>query len=149
LLIEKGAKVTAKDNFNLTPLHFAANNGNQVIVQQLLKKGADVTAQTLSGDTALHMAYRKGHKEVMQLLIKGGADVTAITPPIAPRASQLQNRPPPAAAKTPALQTRPPPPPTSNKNTISNSPVRRTCGLCLGYLDYEPGSTEMCLCAGS
>ncbi|KFY15485.1 hypothetical protein V492_01961 [Pseudogymnoascus sp. VKM F-4246] len=84
--------------------------------------------------------------ECSEPIIKGGADAAAITPLIASGMSQIQNRPRPAAAQTPTLQNRPPPPPKVTKNTISNSAVRRTCGLCLGYRDFEPGSNEMCVC---
>jgi ankyrin repeat protein len=149
LLIEKGAKVTAKDYYNLTPLHFAAYSGNRVIVQLLLKHGADVNAKSISGDTALNIAKRQGHKEIIQLLIKGGA-INAETPPLFDaQIIPFQNHFHLPAAHTPALESRPPPPPMSDKDLISHIAVRRTCGLCLGYLDFEPGSTEMCLCAGS
>jgi ankyrin repeat protein len=42
LLLEKGADIKAKDNDERTPLSYAAENGHEVIVQQLLEKGADI-----------------------------------------------------------------------------------------------------------
>lgn len=48
LLIEAGLPVDARNNSGLTPLHFAALEGNRNTAEYLLGKGADINAKTLS-----------------------------------------------------------------------------------------------------
>jgi len=48
LLIEAGLPVDARNNSGLSPLHFAALEGNRNTAEFLLSKGADVNARTLA-----------------------------------------------------------------------------------------------------
>ncbi len=77
ILIEKGANVNAKDNFERTAFHLASERGHLEIVQCLLVKGADVNAKVYWKRTALHLASETGHLKTVQCLIDNGADVSA------------------------------------------------------------------------
>jgi ankyrin repeat protein len=70
-LLDKGAKVDAKDSHGRTPLFLAAEFGNLDTVQELLKRGADPTKGALlsHGDTPLHVAARNGLDKVIELLL--------------------------------------------------------------------------------
>ncbi|KAL9026412.1 MAG: hypothetical protein Q9196_004919 [Gyalolechia fulgens] len=86
--------VNAPDYLGRTPLHFAAFNGQENIVESLLARGALVNVrrartdpdhksflcQTIHqqfGSTPLHIAAGKGHTGVVELLLKHGADLDA------------------------------------------------------------------------
>jgi ankyrin repeat protein len=75
--IDDGADLNAKDNVNMTPLHWAVNNSQKEIVELLIANGADVNAKTENGWTPLHSAAGKGYKEIAELLINKGANVNA------------------------------------------------------------------------
>jgi ankyrin repeat protein len=86
VLLNSGANVTAKNNYNWTPLHFAAKNGYTEIVIDLLDKGADVNATANYEDdpngtqpsiTALHLAAQNEHAETVRALLNHSADVNA------------------------------------------------------------------------
>ncbi len=76
-LIVLGANVNwqDEDNYNLTPLHWAALNGSVEIARMLIDAGADVNVQTNGGRTPLHWAARRGEVEIARMLIDAGADV--------------------------------------------------------------------------
>jgi ankyrin repeat protein len=61
LLIESGAKVNVKQRHGWTPLHGAADNGDDEVVEALLAAGADLAATTDSGLTAAGSAAAKGY----------------------------------------------------------------------------------------
>jgi ankyrin repeat protein len=71
LLIEHGADIHARDQYQLTPLHRAENAET---AQLLIKHGADVHARDQNQSTPLHLAQEA---ETAQVLIKHGADVHA------------------------------------------------------------------------
>ena len=79
-LLSACAKVNEKRN-GLSPLHFAAWDGNARIAELLLTSGADVRARVDGGDyhgeTALHLAAMKNLRDVARVLIARGADVNA------------------------------------------------------------------------
>ncbi|WP_264705088.1 ankyrin repeat domain-containing protein [Wolbachia endosymbiont (group A) of Gymnosoma rotundatum] len=78
-LISEGASVNATDQNGNTPLHWAAKNGHEEVVESLLgKEGIDVNAQDRDNNTPLHWAAVKGHKEVLEALLeKDEIDVNA------------------------------------------------------------------------
>lgn len=67
----------ATNDVNFTPLHSAASNGHQTVVELLLKKGATVDAKDEGGLTSLHYASHNGHFEYVELLIQYRANVNA------------------------------------------------------------------------
>ena len=69
LLLEKGAKVNAKDWYGQTSLICAAVKGHKDVVKLLLANGADVNARTRKGFTALSLATEQGHHQVADLII--------------------------------------------------------------------------------
>jgi len=73
--ISKGADVNAKTEDAVTPLMFAANNGNNQIVQLLIDKGADVNAIPVNKITALMSAAMNNHFETVEMLVKAGANL--------------------------------------------------------------------------
>ncbi|KAI5454987.1 palmitoyltransferase akr1 [Naganishia albida] len=69
--------VNARDDSNVTPLHWAAINAHVDVCRWLLGRGAEVDA--IGGDlqaTPLQWAARNGHLYVIHLLLKHGADPT-------------------------------------------------------------------------
>jgi len=77
LLLEKGAKVSTKNQDGTTPLIFAAINGQVKIMQLLFKKGASANCHDIYGATPLMGAAVKGHSNVADFLITKGADINA------------------------------------------------------------------------
>lgn len=78
-LLDQGADVNGRDNQGVTPLHYAAQQGHNEIVELLISRGADVNLGTLKGGHApIHLACSQGQLEAVQLLTKHGADVTKV-----------------------------------------------------------------------
>ena len=78
-LLDKGANVNARDDYQFTPLHRASGVPDQdlVLLQSLIDKGADVNAQGYNGLTPLHWAAFRGGFKVAKLLLDHGADINA------------------------------------------------------------------------
>jgi ankyrin repeat protein len=76
-LLERGADVTAQNEYGSTPLHLASLEGQVEVACMLIERGADLTALNEYGSTPLHLASERGHAEVAIVLIERGADVTA------------------------------------------------------------------------
>jgi hypothetical protein len=86
-LLDAGAKVDVRGQFNETPLHWAATLGLDQLVRRLIQLGADVNAQDQKYDSsplgwALHGWMegtsgdrRSHHEEVVRRLIAAGARV--------------------------------------------------------------------------
>ena len=70
-LIEAGANVNARDNYNYAPLHRQSDEG---VVRLLIEAGADVNARDIYNSTPLYYQTDEG---VVRLLIKAGVDVNA------------------------------------------------------------------------
>jgi ankyrin repeat protein len=78
VLIQAGARVTARTREGVTPLQLAATNGSAPMIDRLLKAGADPNAPlTAGGDTALMMAARTGKTDTIRVLVEAGANVNA------------------------------------------------------------------------
>jgi len=77
LLIDKGANVNAKDEWESTPLHYAALEGHMEVAELLIDKGADVNAKDSYNRTPLLLATSDNHKDIAVLLIAKGSDVNA------------------------------------------------------------------------
>ena len=56
LLVEKGAKVDARDGRMCTPLHFAAGHGHLAVVQWLVEHKADINAKDEEGNNVYYYA---------------------------------------------------------------------------------------------
>jgi ankyrin repeat protein len=76
LLLDRGADVKVRDNFQQTPLHRACYVSGQdaALVRRLIDQGADVNAQGYNGLTPLHFAALHGDLEIAALLLDRGAD---------------------------------------------------------------------------
>jgi uncharacterized protein len=76
LLIDRGAKVDARDAAGRTPLMIAAGFTHTSVVRLLLASGADPKAEDSTlGDTPLHYAVHSGDVATVNLLIAEGADI--------------------------------------------------------------------------
>jgi ankyrin repeat protein len=71
LLIAKGAEVNKK---GWAPLHYAATNGHDDVVQLLIEHSAYIDAASPNGTTPFMMAARGDHVTTMKVLLQGGAD---------------------------------------------------------------------------
>jgi ankyrin repeat protein len=74
MLIEKGASPNIKDNFGNVPLHLAATNGNNNLVQVLAKFKANLDIQNKDGRTPLHMAAISNKTATYDKLIELGCN---------------------------------------------------------------------------
>ena len=91
-LIQQGAEVNARDQYDWTPLHDAVIQGHLDIVKALITAGADVNAQDNEERYApLHEAARMQYPEIKQILLAAGADPT-ITNNIGETPSDIEDR---------------------------------------------------------
>jgi ankyrin repeat protein len=67
LLVEKGANINAQDPFGKTPLHYAYNNPNLIMI--LLELGADITIRDSIGYTVLERIHER-HKSLVEYYMK-------------------------------------------------------------------------------
>ncbi|KAK1843233.1 ankyrin repeat protein [Colletotrichum chrysophilum] len=74
-LIDCGADLDARDNYQMTPLTLAANVSNFEAVQSLLAAGADPFCCDEEGMTALMWAVEYGSMEMVELLANTGLDL--------------------------------------------------------------------------
>jgi ankyrin repeat protein len=78
LLLEKGAKIEAKDSQDgRTPLLWAAEEGHEAVVKLLIENGANVDAKDVKGRTSLSYVAEEGHEATVKLLLERGANVDA------------------------------------------------------------------------
>lgn len=78
ILFETGnidADTEMKDGYGRTMLSWAAEKGNEAVVNQLLKKGADTELKDKPNQTPLLWAVKKGHKAIVTQLLNNGADI--------------------------------------------------------------------------
>lgn len=69
--------VNSKNNFEQTPLHLAAQNGDVFIVRLSLMQGADANSRNLLWETPLHLAVKHRHIGIVSLLVGLGADTSS------------------------------------------------------------------------
>ena len=80
ILREGGAtSVDATTQRGKTPLHHAAGQGYDAIVERLLEAGAPVDAPTRARETPLYLAASRGKSEVVGRLLRHGAAVDTVT----------------------------------------------------------------------
>ena len=77
LLLKKGAELESKDEeYDRTPLIWAAKNGHERVVKLLLEKGADLESRDEQwGQTPLSWAAENGHEGVVKLLLEKAVNV--------------------------------------------------------------------------
>lgn len=75
-----GLRINSTNNYGLTAVQHAAQNGNVDMVNFLLEQGADLSCVDQLGRTALHLASQEGHLGVVSLLVTSAcANVNAKT----------------------------------------------------------------------
>lgn len=57
-----------------TPLHFAAEENEEVALEEHISRGCEVNAVDERGNTALHVAARKGHVSIIKVLLRHRAE---------------------------------------------------------------------------
>jgi ankyrin repeat protein len=77
LLIAAGATVDVANDYSVTPLWLAAQNGNLKVVERLLAAGANANWELPTGETVLMTAAQGGRAEVVAALVAKGANVNA------------------------------------------------------------------------
>ena len=69
LLIDAGARVSARDNDWLSPLHRACRNNHDLVVKLLLDKGADPNTRDRQWITPMHVVAANNGLECAKLLL--------------------------------------------------------------------------------
>ena len=64
------------DKCGMCPIHWAAFNGNDDIIEMLLDAGSDIDVMNAGLNTALLVAASKGHNTTIRLLLDRGADIS-------------------------------------------------------------------------
>jgi len=79
LLIERGANINAEAIDGIRAIHFAAQNGHETCVKELLKARSKVNVRdTKKLNTPLHMAASRGHASLVAYLLRKNADPNAV-----------------------------------------------------------------------
>jgi ankyrin repeat protein len=76
--LQSGGDINGKDEEESIPLHIAAYNGYNDLVELLLQYKSDINAIDKNGQTPLHLAAMKGHLDVVKTLVAAGSDIDAI-----------------------------------------------------------------------
>lgn len=74
-LIYLGHDLNVKDQFDYTPLIYAASNGYIDCVEFLVEYGLSVHDKILDGRTAIHFAAENGENKVISFLLEQGVDI--------------------------------------------------------------------------
>ncbi|TRY90935.1 hypothetical protein DNTS_022174 [Danionella cerebrum] len=75
LLSRKTTNVNAKDEDQYTPLHFAAQNGDEALTRFLIDRSANINETDAQGRTPTQIACHHGQENVVRVLLSRGADV--------------------------------------------------------------------------
>ncbi|XP_032431965.1 receptor-interacting serine/threonine-protein kinase 4 [Xiphophorus hellerii] len=75
LLGRRRTNVNAKDEDQYTPLHWAAQNGDEAMTRLLLDRGATINETDGQGRTPAHVACQHGQENVIRVLLSRNADV--------------------------------------------------------------------------
>ncbi|KAK2812422.1 hypothetical protein FQN50_001423 [Emmonsiellopsis sp. PD_5] len=75
ILLENGADVNSKNFEGWTPLHVAADAGQDAAVTVLLENGADINSKDAYAQTPLRLATQNGYAAVVRTLLEMGADI--------------------------------------------------------------------------
>lgn len=67
--------INSKEEYEYTPLHWAAQKGDKAIVKLLISNGADIHAINSAGSIPLHRAVMHSDREMAQILIQAGSCV--------------------------------------------------------------------------
>jgi uncharacterized protein len=77
-MLARGAKINPPTGIHMSPLGYAIEKNDRVMVEAVLKRKADVNLRDQeSGETALMYAARYSSSDVVKLLLDGGAEVNA------------------------------------------------------------------------
>ena len=77
-LVENGADVNDRDDYEYLPIHYAAMSGNLELIKYLIDKGAALYAKGYGGASVLHIAMSSDpDPAVFKYLISMGCDVNA------------------------------------------------------------------------
>jgi ankyrin repeat protein len=68
LLLALGASPNSVQHGGITPLHIAAQDGDEAIVDMLLLRGADPTRKRDDGKTPIELAAENGHAALAGVL---------------------------------------------------------------------------------
>jgi ankyrin repeat protein len=71
-LLADQSELNAKDNYDNTPLHFAAEDGTYELVELHLNKNVEVNGRNKGGWTPLSAAIHYGHTRAADLLRQHG-----------------------------------------------------------------------------
>jgi len=69
LLLNRGASVNTTTADGVTPLMYAADDGNFELVKLLVEKGADINKKPYNGATALIVVSKQNHYEIAEYLV--------------------------------------------------------------------------------
>ena len=75
LLLDRGAKIDARDKNRFTPLHTAASKNSADVCSLLLDRGAKKDAEDEYGYTPIEKAVSAGSKDVVMLFLKRGYSI--------------------------------------------------------------------------
>lgn len=76
-LLDDGADVNSANEYDSTPLLYAAKANSLQAAALLIERGARVNSRNNAKTTALHCAASSGHIAMCELLIRHGADIRA------------------------------------------------------------------------
>jgi ankyrin repeat protein len=72
LLVENGAYIDLADENGLTPLHYALDEENVVLLDKLISLGADVYIEDYDGQSVYEQAMKHENSEIINLVSELG-----------------------------------------------------------------------------